>query len=337
MKALALASVVGLMPLGAALAGEHAANEFEIRKLIVGHGLKCGGADCRYGADGSYSYNGGTPGQYTISPGSICVKFLDGSNRCDRVVVNDGGAYTIINSYGQRLSLVRPDLQGQGTNPGLNPSLEPLYLQRPSLTEPLARPTLIERSGTAGAAGAASPQKPRVGAPAPSGVGILAPAPSGLSIGQPQPNALGVSPQSPEALDYGGLPAAPGVVAPQVGPSQGVTYPTGVYEGGISPSGAGLETPAGLGANAIAPTGYGEPPQAGAVVAPETGVGAGASSSGLGYRGLPAAASGAAAATPAAINSNPYLRTTPEPGVERSKGSGKAGGSTGRDGDESGQ
>jgi hypothetical protein len=145
-----------------------------------------------------------------------------------------------------------------------------------------------------------------------------------------------VSPQSPEALDYGGLPAAPDVVAPQVGPSLGVTNPTGVDEGGASPSGAGLETPAGFGANAIAPAGpaYGEPPQAGEVVAPETGAGAGASSSGLGYRELPAAASGAAGTTPAAINSNPYLRTTPRLGVDRSTGSAKAGGSAG---DQSGQ
>ena len=306
MKALALASIVGLVPLGAALAGEHAANEWEIRKMILGHTIKCGGADCRYGADGSYSYNGGTPGQYTISPGSICVKFLDGSNRCDHVVVDDGGAYTIINSYGQRLSFVRPDLPGQGTNPGLNPTLEPLNLQqppltRPSLNQPLARPSLVEPSA---AGSAASPGNPRVGAPAASG--ILAPSPSGLGIGQPQPNALGlpagvVSP-----------PAGAGVVAPQIG-SEGVP----VYGGGLSPSGAGLiTTPAGLGANAIAPKGYGGLPQAGAVPR-QTGVGPGANP------GLPAAASGAATAAPATIY-NPYMQKTPGD-------SGASGGLTGGD------
>ena len=54
MKALALASLAGLLSLNVAFAGEHAANEDEIRRLIVGHIVSCGGANCRYGSDGWY-------------------------------------------------------------------------------------------------------------------------------------------------------------------------------------------------------------------------------------------------------------------------------------------
>jgi len=84
-----------------AQAAERSATATEIKSFAVGHDINCGGAICHYGADGSYSYNGASPGRYRISSGMICVNFNDGGQRCDHIVV-DGTSYSLINKTGQR-------------------------------------------------------------------------------------------------------------------------------------------------------------------------------------------------------------------------------------------
>ena len=199
MKALALASLAGLLSLNVAFAGEHAANEDEIRRLIVGHIVSCGGANCRYGSDGSYTYNGQTPGRYTVSSGSICINFVDGKSQCDRVVV-DNGSYTIINAFGQRLSFTRPDLPANGAKGGLSQSFTPSLrqsLSQPSLRAPLVPPSMTGAEGAPTRAGSAAV------APAATGYGA---APAGRTPGLGTTAATGQ-----RALPVG---SAPGFEAP---------------------------------------------------------------------------------------------------------------------------
>lgn len=73
----------------------------ELKKLVVGKTINSSGAKLRYGADGRYTYNGGSPGKYTISAGKICVNFDFGGSRCDNIV-KSGKKYFLINSKGKR-------------------------------------------------------------------------------------------------------------------------------------------------------------------------------------------------------------------------------------------
>ncbi len=250
MKAMALASIAAFVTLNGAVAGERAANDWEIKSLIVGHILKCGGADCRYGADGTYLHNGQSPGRYTISGGSICVKFFDGTGQCDRVVVNDSG-YTMISGSGQRLSFLRPDLADQnsgltGLTPGLRgPSLDRPSLARPTLNNdplenaPLSGSSLTSLPGSGGAPGGSqppagggsfSPGGAGPGGKAIGGSGAAAPG-GGQAIGVQPPSAI-VAPGA-AALGFGGgkqqVPGAglvPGLqprVTPQAGYGAGAS------------------------------------------------------------------------------------------------------------------
>ncbi|WP_133675254.1 hypothetical protein [Aquamicrobium defluvii] len=73
----------------------------ELKTMVVGKTIKSSGARLRYGADGRYTFNGASPGKYTISSGKICVKFDAGDSRCDRIV-KSGNKYFMINSRGKR-------------------------------------------------------------------------------------------------------------------------------------------------------------------------------------------------------------------------------------------
>ena len=75
----------------------------DLKKLVVGKTINSGGAKLWYGKDGSYTYNGGSPGKYTVSTGKICVNFNAGKSRCDRIV-KSGSMYYLINSAGKRFS-----------------------------------------------------------------------------------------------------------------------------------------------------------------------------------------------------------------------------------------
>ncbi len=292
MKALALASLVGLATMTAAAAGEHSATESEIRKLIVGHVLKCGGADCHFGADGSYYFNGGTPGRYTVSPGAICIAFMNGTDRCDRVVVNDG-AYTIIGAYGQRLSFVRPDLQGQDSNASLNPSLTPLNLQQPLNQLPLVEPLT-----------SAPLTQPALAEPG------LAGATGGLETGARFGTATGAMATPPP--QYGVFPYAPagspqmnqGFGAKPIGSGALTTSSTGTQAPSYGASGASL-TPSPSGLSGLpGPTGsvYGPLPEASSFGSPTPGAALGAAPAtepGYGVRPAPAeGVVGSKAATP---------------------------------------
>jgi hypothetical protein len=97
--------IVGVVCLGAALmmttaafAAERPAKKAEISKIAVGNTMSGG---MYYGKDGSYLFNRGSPGRYTISDGQVCVKFRAGGSRCDRIVT-DGKNFTLINAGGQR-------------------------------------------------------------------------------------------------------------------------------------------------------------------------------------------------------------------------------------------
>lgn len=82
----------------AAFAAERPAKKAEISKIAVGNTMSGG---MYYGKDGSYLFNRGSPGRYTISDGQVCVKFRAGGSRCDRIVT-DGKNFTLINAGGQR-------------------------------------------------------------------------------------------------------------------------------------------------------------------------------------------------------------------------------------------
>lgn len=76
-----------------AQAEERPATKAEIEAVAVGNTVN--GA-MTYNEDGSYLYQGGNPGRYTIRNGQICVRFESGGARCDRIVT-DGSGLTMIN------------------------------------------------------------------------------------------------------------------------------------------------------------------------------------------------------------------------------------------------
>ena len=90
--------VGALLVASGAIAQERPATKAEIEKIAVG---KTVNGQMTYGTDGSYSYAGGDKGKYTISPGKICIKFVTGRQRCDRIVT-DGKKYILINQSGDR-------------------------------------------------------------------------------------------------------------------------------------------------------------------------------------------------------------------------------------------
>ena len=84
----------------AAADGERPATQSEIETVAVGRTLN---GVLTYNSDGTYLYDGGSPGRYTISEGRICVRFNSGDSRCDRIVTADGGeTFTMINASGRR-------------------------------------------------------------------------------------------------------------------------------------------------------------------------------------------------------------------------------------------
>lgn len=96
MKVVILAAATCLFGLSAQ-AAERPVPAAQLKKLVTGKSV---GA-MSYGANGRYTYNGGSPGQYEIFNGQICVKFDNGGRRCDSIVT-DGSSYTLINSQGRR-------------------------------------------------------------------------------------------------------------------------------------------------------------------------------------------------------------------------------------------
>jgi hypothetical protein len=79
-------------------AAERPATKAEIQKIAVGHLVSNA---MYYGADGKYTYKGGSPGRYQVSDGRICVVFDSGQNRCDQIL-KDGDAYFLITAQGRR-------------------------------------------------------------------------------------------------------------------------------------------------------------------------------------------------------------------------------------------
>jgi hypothetical protein len=73
----------------------------ELQKLVSGKTVMSAGASLYYGSDGSYTYNGASPGKYRIDTGRICVDFANGQARCDNIV-KDAGKYYLINAQGRR-------------------------------------------------------------------------------------------------------------------------------------------------------------------------------------------------------------------------------------------
>ncbi|MET3661083.1 hypothetical protein [Aquamicrobium ahrensii] len=100
MRRIIICAAMLLMP-HVALAADTPVPAAELKALVAGKTINSSGAKLRYGADGRYSYNGGSPGKYTVSAGKICVKFDAGNSRCDRIV-KSGKKYFLINSGGKR-------------------------------------------------------------------------------------------------------------------------------------------------------------------------------------------------------------------------------------------
>lgn len=82
----------------AATANERPASRAELQSVAVGRTLASGQT---FNADGTYRFKGQHPGRYTIGDGRICVNFVNGYRRCDRIVT-DGTTYTLINQNGRR-------------------------------------------------------------------------------------------------------------------------------------------------------------------------------------------------------------------------------------------
>lgn len=89
-----------------ALAAEKPATAAQIKKFIVGHDIHSAGAVLHYASDGSYTYNGGNPGKYTVTNGKVCVAFDSGAQRCDNIVIEDG-AFSLVNAKGQHYALTQ--------------------------------------------------------------------------------------------------------------------------------------------------------------------------------------------------------------------------------------
>jgi hypothetical protein len=102
MKLIIACAAILLMP-HVAVAADVAVPAAELKALVVGKTINSSGAKLRYGADGRYTFNGGSPGKYSISSGKICVKFNNGDSRCDRIV-KSGKKFFLINSGGKRFT-----------------------------------------------------------------------------------------------------------------------------------------------------------------------------------------------------------------------------------------
>ncbi|MBN9453989.1 MAG: hypothetical protein J0I42_18785 [Bosea sp.] len=105
MRIIILAATALIGPLGIANAQDKPVPKGELQKLIVGQTITAGGS-LSYGADGRYTYNGGSPGTYRIANGRICVDFDNGRARCDKIV-KDAGNYYLITSKGDRFQFKR--------------------------------------------------------------------------------------------------------------------------------------------------------------------------------------------------------------------------------------
>ena len=90
--------LIGLTVATATSAAERPTSKAEITQAAVGRTVS--GA-MYYGKDGSYTYQGGSPGRYTISDGKICVDFNSGNRRCD-TIMRDGANLFLVNASGQR-------------------------------------------------------------------------------------------------------------------------------------------------------------------------------------------------------------------------------------------
>lgn len=80
-------------------AAERPATKAEIEKIAVGRTVN---GKIRYMPNGRYTYAGGSPGEYKITAGKVCVRFDNGSNRCDRIVTADGKVFAMVTSSGER-------------------------------------------------------------------------------------------------------------------------------------------------------------------------------------------------------------------------------------------
>jgi hypothetical protein len=97
-KSAALPILFTLLMPGLVQAAERPATKAEILKIAVGHTVSNA---MYYGADGRYTYKGGSPGRYQVSDGRICVVFDSGTTRCDQIL-KDGDAYFLITAQGRR-------------------------------------------------------------------------------------------------------------------------------------------------------------------------------------------------------------------------------------------
>ena len=106
MRAFILAAATLMGWLNVANALDKPVPKAELQKLIVGKSITIGSASASYGADGRYTFNGDSPGQYRVDKGRICVDFDNGRARCDNIV-KDAGNYYLIDNRGNR-SQFRP-------------------------------------------------------------------------------------------------------------------------------------------------------------------------------------------------------------------------------------
>lgn len=100
MKRIIACAAMLLLP-ATALAADTPVPAAELKAMIVGKTINSSGAKLKYTANGRYTFNGGSPGKYTISAGKICVNFDAGDIRCDKIV-KSGNKYFMINSKGKR-------------------------------------------------------------------------------------------------------------------------------------------------------------------------------------------------------------------------------------------
>ncbi|SIQ73087.1 hypothetical protein [Bosea sp. TND4EK4] len=91
----------GVLCTSPALASDKPVAKSELQKLVSGNTMRVGSSSASYGADGKYSFNGGSLGRYRVDTGRICVDFDSGQARCDKIV-KDAGNYYLINAQGQR-------------------------------------------------------------------------------------------------------------------------------------------------------------------------------------------------------------------------------------------
>jgi hypothetical protein len=93
-----------------AYAADQALTADELKTSLTGKTYELTGGIATWKADGSYEFftTQGVPqtyrGQYEISEGKVCVKFTNGTSRCDKFV-RDGDNLILINFRGQRYPL----------------------------------------------------------------------------------------------------------------------------------------------------------------------------------------------------------------------------------------